>query len=74
MKHEKQDRLLNQMAREAGVPTEDDTAEIIVCQGPPRCRLEGDEAVAAQKAGCPFCKRIAVHGDGSETVREPHEA
>lgn len=48
--------------------------QVIVCQGPPRCELEDDEAVRAQIAGCPWCKRIVVHRDGSETVREPAHA
>lgn len=48
--------------------------QVIVCQGPPRCDLEGDEAVAAQMAGCPWCRRITLHDDGSETVTEPGHA
>lgn len=47
---------------------------IIVCQGPPRCALRGDEVVAAIEAGCPFCMTIIVHEDGSETRRQPGEA
>lgn len=47
---------------------------VIVCQGPPRCPLEGDEAVAAQEAGCIWCKRITIHADGTETTTEPVEA
>ena len=46
---------------------------VIVCQGPPRCTLEGDDAVAAQQGGCAFCKRISVQEDGSETTTEPTE-
>lgn len=46
---------------------EDDGAEIIVCQGPPLCDLQSDEAVKNQLAGCPLCKRIVVHADGTET-------
>jgi len=46
-------------------------ATIIVCQGPPVCLLMGDEAVAAQKAGCIWCKRIIMLPDGSEHVTEP---
>jgi hypothetical protein len=41
--------------------------EIIVCAGSPSCHLDGDEAVAAQMAGCPICRRIICHPDGSET-------
>lgn len=42
-------------------------SEIIACHGPPLCLLEGDEAVAAQEAGCPICRRIIIHADGTET-------
>ena len=45
----------------------DDLAEVIVCAGPPACLLEGDAAVASQEAGCPICKRIVIHADGTET-------
>jgi hypothetical protein len=48
--------------------------QVIVCQGPPICLLQGDEAVAAMKAGCPWCRRTTMHEDGSETVREPARA
>lgn len=46
---------------------EEDDAVIWVCQGPPFCSLEGDEAVARQQSGCPVCKKIIMHADGSET-------
>lgn len=45
---------------------------VTVCQGPPVCMLEGDEAVAAQKGGCPWCERITVFEDGSEERTGPH--
>ena len=48
--------------------------QIIVCQGPPRCDLRGDEAVAAQEGGCIWCRRITIHADGGETVTEPAAA
>jgi hypothetical protein len=48
--------------------------QVIICQGPPRCSLEGDEAVAAQEAGCVWCRRITLHEDGTETVTEPSAA
>ena len=51
-----------------------DDPQIIVCQGPPRCSLEGDDAVAAAEAGCPWCRRITLHDDGTETVEEPGNA
>jgi hypothetical protein len=44
---------------------------IWVCQGPPRCDLEGDEAVTAQQAGCKFCREIRIDDDGRETAVEP---
>lgn len=56
------------------IDRDDDLGEIIVCQGPPRCALDGDAAVEAQKAGCIWCKRIVIHSDNSETVTEPGSA
>ena len=47
---------------------------IIVCQGPPKCLLEGDEAIAAQEAGCPWCKRITVDEFGDTYETEPARA
>jgi len=49
----------------------DPIGTIWVCQGPPRCTLEGDAAVAAQEAGCVWCKRIVCHEDGTETAEGP---
>jgi len=49
-----------------------DDPRIFVCQGPPGCMLQDDEAVRAQQAGCPWCRVITLHADGSETIREPH--
>lgn len=48
-----------------------DGCTIWVCQGPPRCDLADDEAVAAQKAGCIWCKRIILDDEGHETVVQP---
>lgn len=42
-------------------------AEIVCCEGPPLCLLEGDEAVANANAGCPRCLHIVIHADGTET-------
>lgn len=53
---------------------EAEPATIWVCQGPPRCALEGDEAVAAQQAGCIWCKQVLVFEDGEELVIEPKSA
>lgn len=44
------------------------------CQGPPRCGLEGDDAVAAAIAGCPWCRRIIIDDDGNERVIAPGNA
>lgn len=44
---------------------------VIVCQGPPRCPLDGDTAVAAQKAGCSWCRRIEMLPDGGEIRSGP---
>lgn len=46
-------------------------SEIVICQGPPRCSLDGDEAYEAQKAGCVWCKRITIDDDGNESSEEP---
>ena len=55
--------------------TEDSAVgSVVACQGPPRCTLEGDEAIAAAIAGCVWCRRVTVHDDGTETVTEPVEA
>lgn len=50
---------------------EDEPAQIIVCQGPPRCPLVDTEAVAAAQAGCPWCRRIFVAADGREWEQGP---
>lgn len=46
---------------------QEEAAEVIVCAGPPACMLQGDEAMQNQIDGCPRCRRIVVHEDGSET-------
>lgn len=46
---------------------DNDEPEIIVCVGPPTANCSGDEAVRNQLAGCPMCKRVIVHADGTET-------
>lgn len=53
---------------------DDELGEVIVCQGPPRCMLEGDDAIEAQEKGCLWCKRVFIDGSGKETVIEPGEA
>ena len=37
---------------------------VIVCVGE-ECPFRGDEAAANQEAGCPVCRRIKVHADGT---------
>lgn len=49
----------------------DEVACITVCQGEPRCSLLGDDAIAAQKAGCPWCERIYLDEFGGQTVVAP---
>jgi ssDNA-binding Zn-finger/Zn-ribbon topoisomerase 1 len=44
-----------------------DDSHIIVCAGPPKCLLEGDDAIEAANAGCPNCKHLLIRADGSET-------
>lgn len=51
----------------------DHDPQVIVCQGPPRCMLQDDEAVKAQQSGCIWCRRITVHKDGTETETGPVE-
>lgn len=46
---------------------DDQDPVVIVCAGPPDCLLEGDEAVKNAQDGCPRCKRIVIHPDGTET-------
>ena len=48
-----------------------DETEIVVCQGPPRCMNDGDAAVAAQQAGCRWCRRILIDEFGNETLSGP---
>jgi len=38
------------------VPDDDETANLIICKGPPMCDLEGDEAIANQERGCLLCR------------------
>lgn len=49
----------------------DEVTEIVVCQGPPRCHLEDDDAIAAQRAGCVWCERIVIDEFGDEDVSGP---
>ncbi|MDP3740322.1 MAG: hypothetical protein Q8R02_23245 [Hyphomonadaceae bacterium] len=37
---------------------------VIVCAGPPKCLLEDDEAIAAAKAGCKWCRRLTPEPEG----------
>ena len=51
----------------AGIDNPDGPPEVVVCAGAPRSQWQGDDAMAAQMAGCPICRRIVCHPDGSET-------
>lgn len=53
---------------------DDDVTTIWVCQGPPNCTLQGDDAVTAQKAGCVWCRYIRVDEDGNEFEGGPGHA
>ncbi len=44
---------------------------IKICQGPPRCLLDGDEAVLAAESNCVWCRVIDIYEDGSETRSGP---
>lgn len=46
----------------------------IVCAGPPYCNLQGDDAVKAQEAGCPWCAYVHTEEDGREFIEQPGEA
>jgi hypothetical protein len=52
---------------------DDEPTTIWVCQGAPRCDLLGDDAIAAQRAGCPWCRRVIIDEFG-EHVIEPGTA
>lgn len=52
-------------------PLAGELGTIVVCEGPPRCELLEDEAMAAQRAGCPLCTRIQIMADGSEIETKP---
>lgn len=49
-------------------------ATVTVCQGPPACLYEGDEAVAEANRGCLWCEKITLYADGSEAIEKPHES
>jgi len=44
-----------------------DDSEVICCEGPPLCLFQGDEAIENAQAGCPLCRHIVIHADGTET-------
>ncbi len=37
------------------------SGEVTCCAGPPLCLRDPDDAVRAEKSGCPNCLRIEVH-------------
>lgn len=49
------------------IDNDEDDATIVVCAGPPLCLLKGDEAIENQEDGCPRCRRIIIHDDGTES-------
>lgn len=53
---------------------DDDKAEIIVCAGQPTCLLQDNAAIEQANAGCPNCRHIIIHADGSESEYkvQPH--
>lgn len=57
-----------------GAHASDPDPQVIVCQGPPRCALMDDEAVAEQQRGCVWCARIICHPNGTETIFAPGNA
>ena len=44
---------------------DEEGAEIIACAGPPKCFLEGEEAIRHQIDGCPTCRRDVLQADGT---------
>jgi len=42
------------------------TWEVIVCDGPPLCPFEDDEAVKAANEGCPRCRRVVMAANGEQ--------
>lgn len=44
-----------------------DDPEVIVCAGPPHCPFTDEDAVHNSMDGCPMCRHIIMHPDGSET-------
>ena len=50
------------------MPLAEPQGDVWICQGPPWCLMEGDEAVDAQEAGCPWCRVVRVYEDGTEEV------
>ena len=56
-----------------GAHDDDGDPVVIVCQGPPVCTLKGEAAKQAMADDCPWCMRIVVHADGTETTADPFE-
>lgn len=52
----------------------DDAVEVIVCQGPPLCELQGADAWRSQKQGCRWCERHTLLPDGTWDISKPGEA
>lgn len=47
---------------------DDEASCVIVCAGPPLCHLQGFDAIREQTAGCPWCRRIRIDTDGTESI------
>jgi hypothetical protein len=56
--------------RADAVSDTDEDPIIYVCKGPPVCTKEfaDDEDPAPYTSQCPWCQRIIVHPDGTETI------
>jgi hypothetical protein len=52
----------------------DIVSKSVICQGPPRCTLEHEDALIEQMDGCVWCKRFYIDRMGREYVYEPGEA
>lgn len=46
----------------------------VICQGSPKCKLSGQDAIDAQIDGCVWCQRYTCDRMGRETITEPGEA
>lgn len=47
--------------------------EVVICAGSPTCLLQDEEAIKNAQDGCPLCRRIIIHADGTETEYRRNE-